>query len=799
MLALNLTVEFLSDWHIGEGAGRPGHVDRLVRRHPADNLPYVPAKTLVGIWRDACEQIAHGLDNGEEGPCQAWVKHLFGGTEFSLDHSAGPVPARNPPVPARVSVRPARLPDGLRQALAQQPALAEALTFIKPGIKLNHRGVAEDKHLRFEEVVIAGTLMTAPVTLDLPADAGWDFALALLWAGTRIVERMGGKRRRGHGCCKIALQGTLPAEQRLLALLGGDPPSPPAPARPPSFPFDSAESRGDGPAGWHIVHLDITPLTPVIAHAAKRGNIVASFDYLPGTYVLGAIHQRLRQLLGGECFPAVVRGDIRVLNAYPRVQEQRGLPAPLAWYRAKEAPGEGVDIPVANFLRGEPADAIQRKQLRQGYLVPAGDETTDVVWSQPDLQASVHATIDDRRQRPTTDVGGVYTYQAIRPHTPLRAELRIRQSLLADIAPLSASLSGQYRLGTAKKDDYGLVALAAEPASPEGSPHSGFAQPPQGADDNTLTLWLTSPLLLRDPGLRPTLDPDGLKEALENQLGIRLGEEDTAAFLRAHRDEGFQRAWGLARPSRIGFAAGSVLRWRILGDTPPDTGRLRALQAEGLGERRAEGYGELLVNPVLLQRDACTLKSPSEKPRVEGRPQPVSEGEHDQPAVPGQEQCDTTRGFEWILLTRAWRLQLRRESHRVSVIADERRRRFGWSATKPANSQLGALASQLDRVDDQAWQGFTRWIEQLLSNNKRSDKWPPTAKACLEALIKSPDHIWTFLAQEARDYPVISSVTRDTLKHELRYDAVRTLWLTAIQAELKQRTRGSAIGEDTRG
>jgi CRISPR/Cas system CMR subunit Cmr4 (Cas7 group RAMP superfamily) len=43
-----LTLCFDSDWHIGEGTGQPGYIDRRVRRHPKDGLPYVPAKTISG-------------------------------------------------------------------------------------------------------------------------------------------------------------------------------------------------------------------------------------------------------------------------------------------------------------------------------------------------------------------------------------------------------------------------------------------------------------------------------------------------------------------------------------------------------------------------------------------------------------------------------------------------------------------------------------------------------------------------------------------------------------------------------
>ena len=53
-------VHMLSDWIVGTGEGRVGEVDATVRRD-GDGLPFVPAKTLTGIWRDACEQVAGWL------------------------------------------------------------------------------------------------------------------------------------------------------------------------------------------------------------------------------------------------------------------------------------------------------------------------------------------------------------------------------------------------------------------------------------------------------------------------------------------------------------------------------------------------------------------------------------------------------------------------------------------------------------------------------------------------------------------------------------------------------------------
>ena len=62
-----IRLTFTSDWHVGSGAGRPGLIDRLVTRDE-DDCPFVPAKTLTGIWRDACERVACAWTKGKERP-----------------------------------------------------------------------------------------------------------------------------------------------------------------------------------------------------------------------------------------------------------------------------------------------------------------------------------------------------------------------------------------------------------------------------------------------------------------------------------------------------------------------------------------------------------------------------------------------------------------------------------------------------------------------------------------------------------------------------------------------------------
>jgi len=65
--SFEIKLEFLSDCHIGTGQGRLGTIDAEIRRDP-DGLPFVPAKSLVGVWRDACETVAATFDRAADRP-----------------------------------------------------------------------------------------------------------------------------------------------------------------------------------------------------------------------------------------------------------------------------------------------------------------------------------------------------------------------------------------------------------------------------------------------------------------------------------------------------------------------------------------------------------------------------------------------------------------------------------------------------------------------------------------------------------------------------------------------------------
>ena len=235
--AFAVHVQMLSDWIVGTGEGRVGDVDATVRRD-GDGLPFVPAKTLTGIWRDACEQVAVWLGGGrgEDNPWQPWVDWVFGSQpDLSGDRTAR---AHRAPQPAALALSPARLPGPVRAACRSRPALQAAAVLVRPGVALdNQTGTARDDMLRLEERARPGMLEASaefalPGDVDLPRSAE-----LLLRAGAAAVDGLGGKRNRGSGRCWILLPGM---------------PSQPAPAVPPgvSLPGRRRPRRVPPMTGW---------------------------------------------------------------------------------------------------------------------------------------------------------------------------------------------------------------------------------------------------------------------------------------------------------------------------------------------------------------------------------------------------------------------------------------------------------------------------------------------------------------------------------------------------------------------
>jgi CRISPR-associated protein Csx10 len=796
-ITFNLQLRFVSDWHVGEGAGQPGHVDRLVRRDPDDDVPYVPAKTLTGIWRDACEAVAAGLDEGTGDSWARLTQVIFG------DQPARPretVPAEvAPPIPARLSVTAARFPASLRAHLRRGSRFAQGVTFIKPGVRVDPAtGQAEDEALRFEEMARGGAVLNAAATLDASGVESSDLACiqALLWAGARTLDRIGGKRRRGVGRCEMLVSELNTGADRHLKLLDGQaPPVPPAARSLDLSVIADAPGPSTAESDWLAVPLVIRLRGPVVVPQRTLGNVVRSLDYVPGTYLLPHVTRALQGLIR-DLHLRIARGGVRVTHANidvagGRGRAARGRPVPMAVHYDKEkGQSEG---PIFNHLiAGDRADAQAKPCV--GFVGAFDGAHRPVVLPAP-MQQMTHATIEDEAQRPTQRVGGVYTYEAIRAGTVLRAEVRVRSALAGTIAKADPAwwkrLDGPVRLGIAKKDDYGAAELTAEAPEPCRA----------GAHVNgKFVLWLLSDVLVRDERLRAS----GSVEALRCEIARALWEPDCAdvdarparnritidtLFARSRRSEGWQAGWALPRPSYVGLAAGSCFTIHIENISDEDerkrlAGRVRALQLEGLGDRRAEGYGEIAIDDTLLKTPLSGLDARAVAPSPDLPPPP--------PISPNV--------FDYARLVEkaVWRDFIQRAAGAIGADAEWRRECFGWRARQkgeneqPKNSQLGNLKSMLTFV--RTPKDLAEVLTWLANVEKRQPTaWPDETRKTLEKIQSRPDTVWTWLRSRDTTGTLNATITKNAsreIEGQLWGFAARAVLFASIRAE--QRAREAA-------
>ncbi|WZF20177.1 RAMP superfamily CRISPR-associated protein [Nostoc sp. UHCC 0302] len=780
-----IQIKFTSDWHIGCGAGIPGDIDSLVQKDK-DGIPYIPAKTITGIWRDACELLAFGLDNGEEnGTWQNWVDYLFG-EQPALAKEA----IETSPIPAALSIRPAYFSEPLREILKSKPNVNNALTFIKPGISIDvQSGCTKEEFLRFEEVVRSGAVLEAECELILPVNKDQkEAAHALLIAGTKFVERLGGKRRRGTGKCQLVIKNE-DIKYRIDWISKNFPLDPPL----KNDSYDKEDTKNLGyvtkaeDKEWVEISLGITTKSPLIIFKRSVSNVVETLDYIPGTHLLKLITKKLSGL-GVDLGSAIANSDIIITNATLEVNKQQGRPVPLALFYEKLGGGLDKGGKVYNrFI--EPEQDGQLKGYRTGYI-DSTDGTTLPHYETIKMSVGTHNTIEDQAQRPTKDSGGgIYSYEAIQAGTKLQAKLKLRQSIAHILDKNSKSwrefLKGDYRIGQSKKDDYGDISLEILSNS-----DSKYCNPK--INNNKLIVWLLSDVLLRDERLRPTTDIKYFKAELEKylkvELEIKFGADTKLTFIaKTHRIDSWQVRWGLPRPSLVGLAAGTCIVFEV--KETPEQELVTEIELSGIGKRRAEGYGQICFNDPILISPMSTVK------------EQVKANKQENSAVNSNlylEDNQDTINYAYILEKAAWKEIIHRASLLLASDCTSRTQildiKIESKQSQPPMSQLGSLRSVLTRLELPDNEGIEKWIQHLQQTKNRAEKWPNGSLDKLRQLITSPTEIWEYLSSALSKLGhkqgfaefTLTATGEERLKKELWTEAVQILIDACIRAHKRE-------------
>ncbi|MGM0944695.1 MAG: RAMP superfamily CRISPR-associated protein [Bacteroidota bacterium] len=180
---INYTIHFYSDWHAGSGLSAGAEADAVVIKD-SNGFPYIPGKTLKGIFVDAFQDFQLLEIEGFSKDSQ---KALFG--DFDLETGITS--------PGKLFFSNATLPQDEKKAIGLDHAEFLYRTIASTAID-TATGVAKNTSLRTTEVCI-------PLTLEAYIGGAIKEDIKILDQLAKYIRSLGANRNRGLGRCSIKL------------------------------------------------------------------------------------------------------------------------------------------------------------------------------------------------------------------------------------------------------------------------------------------------------------------------------------------------------------------------------------------------------------------------------------------------------------------------------------------------------------------------------------------------------------------------------------------------------------------
>lgn len=352
-------------------------------------------------------------------------------------------------------------------------------------------------------------------------------------------------------------------------------------------------------------HVELLEPTLVTSLQGDPNSSVA-YDYLPGSVLRGIFISKYLNPQSADASDDTLRrlffdGTTRYLNGYPLDAYNRpGWPVPASWQRVK-----GKEREISDFAVEAQYDD-QRWQPVSKPFYTLSREGVQLI--QPPRNVAVHTQRTARFGRAMPEylpdssqtggkgtkllkedeiIGAIYRYDALAAGQTFEAAIICDND--DDAGTLSALIGGRVTLGGSRSGGYGQAEIRLMTSA--ASDYDVAEDTDEDESTGKLIVTLRSDVLLRDARGQFAVDPELLRKVLGKHLEVELKPE--GAFLGAEIVAGFNRKWRLPLPQALAVRRGSVL---IFEDPDCDQTLLDALEARGIGERRAEGFGRIVFN-----------------------------------------------------------------------------------------------------------------------------------------------------------------------------------------------------------
>ncbi len=357
------------------------------------------------------------------------------------------------------------------------------------------------------------------------------------------------------------------------------------------------------------LHFRLRLRSPAIVSTLSGDpNSACTQPFIPGGTLRGVVAARLlAKDVGGntEKFRRLVlSGDVRYLHAYPELAGDRSLPCSLSWRSQKADPRQAVDLAAFTGVVDPSVDAEDFEKIwPEEALGPAPAPFVAALASggdrelvTPRIGSRLHLQRDRVKGRPWKDRdeqphGAIFAYEYLEAGQVFCGAIQVMPTAVGDIEDIKELLdAGPILVGRSRRAGYGGEAeiefTGPSPREYENVSDAISRDVDAGA---WFRAFLVSAYVGRDP-VTGQIDPG----TLVRELGGRL--RDIATVQRTCWNfevvGSFNRKWRLEVPQAQAVAAGAVLVLKATSKIP--LALLQAIEHEGLGERRVEGFGRVL-------------------------------------------------------------------------------------------------------------------------------------------------------------------------------------------------------------
>lgn len=370
-----------------------------------------------------------------------------------------------------------------------------------------------------------------------------------------------------------------------------------------------------------VINYQITLLEPTLVTALQGDpNSSVSFDYLPGSVLRGVLIGKYLGSKSADTGDSTLRrlffdGTTRYLNGYPLdAYDHSSSPVPLSWQRLKDQAKdkEGKIFDIFDFAVVQQHNDQQWQSIQAPFYTQS-DGSVRLI--RPPRNVAVHTQRTARFGRSMPELlpintgqasgqtikplkegdirGAVYRYDALAAGQKFQATIICDNDDDAHI--LQNLLDGYITLGGSRSGGYGRAEIS--PVTGEDGDRNE-TEDDEDVVEGKLIVTLQSDVLVRDERGQFAVDPELLCRLLGRHLQLvdehqKVTLKLESAFVGAVPIGGFNRKWGLPLPQALAVRMGSVL---VFKDPGCDPVLLHDLEIQGIGERRAEGFGRIIFN-----------------------------------------------------------------------------------------------------------------------------------------------------------------------------------------------------------